>query len=758
MQRRGAALGIARWSARHPWRAIAGWLIFVILCLVAGSAAGTRQLADADTGAGQSGRADKVIASAGYPTQITENVLVQPRHGHDDAEVRAAVAQLSRSLGGLAAVRDVQPPETSADGRTQLVPVTMRDGGLANDDAISWAADRVPELQAVVDTVASQHPSLRVEQVGDASLEASLGRQIGHDFRQAGLLSLPLTLFILVIAFGALIAAGVPVLLALSAVASAMGLSALTSHLFPNSDVISSVILLIGMAVGVDYSLFYLRREREERAAGRTSLEAVEIAAATSGRAVVVSGLAVMIAMSGMFFSGNAEFVSLGVGMMLVVAVAVIGSLTVLPAVLAKLGHRVDRPRVPLVHRLRSKDSNGRVWPAILRVVLAKPAVSLVLGVTVMLALAAPALGMHLRTTGPEDLPRSVPQLRTYDRVVSAFPQEGTTHEVVVWSDQPLDRAAVAAGQHRLESAAAGQEGLFTATDSTTPEYSPDGKVAHFSIPVSYNQSDPRAREGLRVLRTSLLPAAFATVPDTQTAVTGQIAEDADFSSAFEAHLPLVAGFVLLLTFVVLVLAFRSVVIAGTAIVLNLLSVAAAYGLLVLVFQHSWAEGLLGFHSNGAVISWLPLFLFVVLFGLSMDYHVFVVSRIREAKLRGLSTEDAVAEGVTRSAGVVTSAAIVMVGVFGIFATLSLLDFKQLGVGLAAAVLLDATLVRAVLLPSAMAVLGRWNWWLPQSWDRLPHLEGGVVAPGASVVAPPVPAVGDHAHVVEPAGESATVG
>jgi RND superfamily putative drug exporter len=737
--------------------------VFVVLCLVAGSAVGTRQLAATDTGSGQSGRADRVIASAGYPTEITENVLVQPKQGRDAAEVARAVAQLRTSLGRLSVVRTVEDAQTSADGRTQLVPVVMQDGGLTNDAAVSWAADRVPQLQAAVAMVAAAHPTLRVEEVGDASLEASLGRQIGHDFRQAGLLSLPLTLIILAVAFGALIAAGVPVLLALSAVASAMGLSALTSHVVPNSDALSSVILLIGMAVGVDYSLFYLRREREERAAGRTSLDAVEIAAATSGRAVVVSGVAVLIAMSGMFLSGNKEFVSLGIGMMLVVAVAVIGSLTVLPAVLAKLGHRVDRPRVPLVHRLRSRDGRGRVWPAILRVVLAKPLVSLVVGVTVMLALAAPALGMQLRTTGPEDLPRSVPQLRTYDRVVAAFPQQGTTHEVVVWSERPLDRPAVEAATHRLEAAAASDPRLFTAAD-TPLEYSPDGKVAHFDIAVNYTQADPRAREGLGVLRTSLLPQAFSSLPEVKTAVTGQIAEDADFSSAFKAHLPLVMGFVLLLTFVVLVLAFRSVVIAGTAIVLNLLSVAAAYGLLVLVFQHTWAEGLLGFHSNGAVISWLPLFLFVVLFGLSMDYHVFVVSRIREAKLRGLSTKDAVADGVTRSAGVVTSAAIVMVGVFGIFATLSLLDFKQLGIGLAAAVLLDATLVRAVLLPSAMAVLGRWNWWLPRSWERLPHLEGDVqVSPagmpvatpvgarvGAAVAAPPVPALGDYAHLVEP--------
>ena len=748
MQRAGAALGIARWSARHPWRAIAGWLVFIALCLVAGGAIGTRSLADSDSGSGQSGTADKVVAAAGYPSRITENVLVQPRQGRDGAQVAVAVRELRASLRSLSAVQEVEAPQVSADGRTTLLPVVMSAGGRTGDAATTYAIAHLAPVEAAVGAVAKQHPTLRVEQAGDASLEDAVDKQVGTDFHRAEVLSIPLTLLILVVAFGALAAAGVPVLLALSAVASALGLSAFTSHVVPNANALSSVVLLIGMAVGVDYSLFYLRREREERAAGRSSIDAVEIAAATSGRAILVSGVSVLIAMCGMLLAGNVVFISMGIGMILVTAVAVLGSLTVLPALLAKLGHRVDRPRVPLVHRLRSRDGSGRFWPAVLRVVLARPSASLAVGATVLLALAVPALGMQLRTSGPEDLPRSIPRLTTYDRIVAAFPQEGTVHQVVVSSDRPLDRAAVGSAVRMLERSTAAQPRLFSA-ETSTPDYSPDRTVATFDVAVPYDQADPRARQGLHELRSTLLPAAFGDLPGTHVAVTGQIAGDADFSAQLRGHLPLVMGFVLLLTFLVLVLAFRSVVVAGTAVLLNLLSVSAAYGLLVLVFQHTWAEGLLGFHSNGAVISWLPLFLFVVLFGLSMDYHIFVVSRIREAALRGLPTRAAVAEGVTRSAGVVTSAAVVMVAVFGIFATLSLLDFKQLGVGLAAAVLIDATLVRAVLLPSAMAVLGRWNWWLPRSWERLPHLEGaGTPAPGAATgpqpVAAPVPALVDR--------------
>ncbi len=739
MKRSGAALGLARWSAEHPWRAMAGWLVLVVACLVLGSAVGTKSLSDAEAGSGESGRADRVVEAAGYPTTVTEDVLVQSATGSlDQKSADAAVRDLRKAYADIASIDSIGEPVPSADGSSLLLPVTMKTGGTSGYDAVTYAAEQVPAMIAATATVQAEHPDLVVEQVGDASLEASLGRQIGHDFRRAEMLSLPLTLLILIVAFGALFAAGVPVLLALTAVAGAIGLSAVVSHLTPITDILSSVILLIGMAVGVDYSLFYVRRAREERAKGATTLDSVEIAAATSGRAVLVSAVAVTIAMSGMFLSGNAIFVSFAAGTILVVVMAAIGSLTVLPAILAKLGDRIDRPRVPFLHRLRRPVGEPpRMWPGLMRVVLARPAISLAVGVTALLALAAPALSMNLRDTGPDDLPRSIAELRTYDRLIAAFPSEGTTHTVVVWSPTPLDRHAVDAAAKDLGQQSVATD-LFAAGD-WAPEYSPDGTVATFDLPLAYSSEDPRAGTSLTDLRTSLLPTAFAGLEadGVSAAVTGEVADNADFTDQLVHRLPLVIGFVLVLTFLVLLLAFRSVVIAATAIGLNLLSVAAAYGLLVLVFQHHWAEGLLGFHSNGAVLSWLPLFLFVVLFGLSMDYHVFVVSRIREGVARGLSTKDAVSEGIVSSAGVVTSAALVMVGVFGIFATLSLLDFKQMGVGLAAAVLIDATIVRALLLPSAMTLLGHWNWWLPPSWERLPHLEGDpVVEPGSGPVEP----------------------
>jgi putative drug exporter of the RND superfamily len=477
--------------------------------------------------------------------------------------------------------------------------------------------------------------------------------------------------------------------------------------------------LLIGMAVGVDYSLFYVRRAREERARGASRADAIELAARTSGRAVVVSGLAVFVAMSGLLLSGDATFLSMAVGTMLVVAVAVLGSLTVLPAMLSLLGDRIDRPRVPLIHRLRRGDGAGRFWPAVMRVVLHKPLVSLLLAGTAMVALAVPALGMRTGEAGADSLPRSIPIMKTYDAMTAAFPQTGFAHTVVVWSPEGkrLDRAALSAGVDDMVAEAAAT-GRFTSLTDVHAEVAPDGRTAQVDLPVTGDFNTDRSQRSLALVREHLAPTLAAHLPGAEVATTGDTAYTVDFGSSMRAHLPWVMGFVLGLTFLVLVVAFRSVVIAATAVVLNLLSVGAAYGLLVLVFQHGLGQGLLDFRGNGTIIDWLPLFLFVVLFGLSMDYHVFVVSRIREAYAAGLPTRAAVAQGVTSSAGVVTSAAAVMVGVFSIFGTLSLLEFKQLGVGLAAAVLVDATIVRAVLLPSAMTLLGRHNWWLPAWLDR----------------------------------------
>jgi putative drug exporter of the RND superfamily len=712
MGRRPATVRMARWSAEHPWRAIALWVIFVAICFVGGNAAGTKEATAQDDAIGEAGRAYVMVEDGKFVDQpAVDNMLITARSGKlDQAAAAQAAADARTKLSAVTGVASVGAPVPARDGSALLLPITM--GG--DPDT---ASDRVEPLRAATAEVQREHPGLRIEQVGGPSIGKALDDTLGKDFQKAELLSLPVTLLILILVFGALIAAGVPLLLALSSVAAAMGLSTLASHLVPMGDATSSVILLIGMAVGIDYSLFYVRREREERARGRDHLAAVEIAAETSGHAVVVSGTAVIIAMSGLFLSGDSTFSSLATGSILVVAVAVLGSLTALPALLAKLGRWVDRPRVPLLWRLtahRPGRESGRAWRRILWPALHRPLTTLVVSVLALLALAAPALGMKLKFPGTEDLPRTTPAMQAYDRLAAAYPSNGTTHLVV--AKAPAGEAvAVRAALVKLAGSTQGNR-LFAPLEAGGPkiDVSADGTVAVLTVATPFASRTDEAADSLRELRQNLVPAALSGLAGIEYAVGGDVAASTDYAAHVWRTLPLVAAFVLLLTFLVMVWTFRSVVVALTAITLNLFSVAASYGLLVLVFQGDWAAGPLGFTSMGAVVSWLPLFLFVVLFGLSMDYHVFVVSRIREAVLRGVPTREAVADGIVGSAGVVSSAAIVMVAVFSIFATLSAIDMKQLGVGLAAAILLDATIIRAVVLPSIMTLLGEANWWAPR--------------------------------------------
>lgn len=696
----------ARWSAIHPWRAIAMWVAVVIACFAIGSVTGTKK-SDGDGDIGEVTRSEQIVKDGNFADPDVESVLITAPSGTlDQAEatkVAGVVIQRMRALGGVA---DVSQPTPSPNKDALIVRVTLKDG---EEDA------RVQPLLDTTAQIQQQYPQLRIEEVGGLSIGQALEKTLGEDFKRAELFSLPVTLAILLVAFGALIAASVPLLLALSAVAAAIGLSAAASQLVPAVDAVNSVILLIGMAVGVDYSLFYLRREREERAKGRSHVDAVEIAAATSGHAVVVSGTAVIISMAGLFLARDVVFSSFAVGSILVVAVAVIGSLTVLPAVLAKLGRWVDKPRIPLVWRLTANKAKPRFWPAVLKPALKYPMATLLVAVTALLAVSAPALGMTLKFPGTEDLPRTTPVMQAYDRLTAAFPSTGTSHEVAIKApanQAPAVQAALAELVQRTKS-----DKLYAQDGLEEPRVSKDGTVTVLEVATPFEGGSQQARDSLTKLRTELMPQTIGKVPGAEYAVGGFVAADVDYAAHTKAKLPLVIGFVLLLTMIVMMVTFRSVVVAVTAILLNLLSAGAAYGVVTAVFQNTWAEGILDFRSNGAVVSWLPLFLFVVLFGLSMDYHVFVVSRIREAVLRGVPTKQAVAEGITGSAGVVTSAAAVMIGVFAVFATLSTLDMKQLGVGLAVAILIDATIIRAVVLPSIMTLLGDANWWAPK-WLR----------------------------------------
>ena len=714
------AARMGRWSANHWKTATFGWLAFVIASIVIGGAIGTKYLEDNELNVGEARKADKIIDEA-FPNRADEQaeyVLIQSKTlKADDPAFKAAIEDVKNTLDGFPQVRKLQSPlaaghgdQISKDGHSALVTFSPKGD---YDEATAY----IEEIEAAVDKVAARHDALYIDESGSASTGKAVDEAFASMLATAGLIAIPLALVILLLVFGSVVAAAVPLLLAITAVFATISLVAIPSQVFPMATEVSEVILLIGLAVGVDYSLFYLRREREERAAGRSESAALEAAAATSGRAVLISGITVLIAMAGMFLSGDKTFMSFSVGTMMVVAVAMIGSLTVLPALLSKLGDRVEKVRVPFVHRLRRKDGEARVWGAILDRVVKRPVLSVALAGGLLLALAAPALTLNTTTTGLGDI--SIPEIKPYTAVVDAFPG-GPEPAVVAVRAEDVRAEPVRNAIAELKRRALASGRMNSPIDV---EASRDSTVVTVEIPLAGDGTDATSQAALKQLREELLPATVGQVDGVEYAVTGTTAADKDWSDSMKTTAPLVFGFVLLFAFLLLLASFRSIVIAIKAILLNLLSVGAAYGLLVAVFQWGWGESLLGFDSNGGITPWLPMFLFVILFGLSMDYHVFILSRIREAYDRGLSSEEAVAHGIKSTAGVVTSAATVMVGTFAVFAILPVIDMKEMGVGLAAAVLIDATIIRGVLLPATMKLLGDWNWYLPRWLEWLPRLE-----------------------------------
>jgi RND superfamily putative drug exporter len=677
-----------------------------------------------DSPTGESARADHVLARVGLRPPVEEVVLVQiTRFDTPTEDLFKAVKDVTARLDKIDDVRKLRSPLDpqnanlmSWDLRSALVSFRVR----GNPDK---ASKRMGPILAAVAKVQKRHPAVFVSEFGKASSSHALEKSIGKDFKRAEISTVPLTIAILLLTFGAAVAAGLPVLLAFSGVLATIGLAGVASHVFPMAGDAKSVILLVGMAVGIDYSLFYIRRQREEIANGLSRLDALQKTSATSGHTVLVSGLTVLIAMGGMFFSGSQIFTSFAVGTMLMVAVAILGSMTVLPALLSMLGPRLDKGRIKFLRRGRAERRQTQVWTFVLGRVLRRPALSAGLSAAVLLALSAPALGLHTQFPGFSDLPSSLGYAKTHDRIQTAFantqfvgeqtPAIVAVHAKDVKSQrvhdaiEAMQRVAVATGQM---------------TEPTGVRIDSNHHVAAVSITLKGNGNDSTSKRALATLRDRVIPATIGRVPGVTADVSGTTAAMIDFNATMTHHMPFVFGFALLLVFFLLLLTFRSIVVPIKAVLLNLLSVGASYGVLVGVFQHHWAEGILGFKSNGAIVSWLPMFLFVILFGISMDYHVFILSRIRELVDAGMDTEEAVAAGIKRSASVVTSAAAVMVGVFAIFATLNVLEMKQMGVGLAVAIVIDSTLIRAVLLPATMKLLGDWNWYLPPWLEWLPHL------------------------------------
>ncbi|MEV4191420.1 MMPL family transporter [Streptomyces toxytricini] len=729
----------ARWSARHPWRAIVAWFLFVALCLGTGISLGNNAATAEDFRVGEAGRAEAIATEGGLQRRATEHVLIRAESGPlDRVAADAAASDVRDRMAKLPEVAEVGQPVRSADGTALRIQVVLHGPELEGRKNV------VPLLEQTAQAAAA-HPGLVVEETGSPAISKGVNDQRGKDLALSERITLPITVVTLLLVFGSVVMAAVPLLLALTSIAAALGLSMVVSHVLPDAGVGTNLILLIGLAVGVDYTLFYLKREREERAraAGRLRPEAlVELAAATAGRAIVASGLAVIASTATLYLAADVIFSSLATGTILVVAVAVASSVTVLPALLVKIGQRAERRAARKAERRarrgrpaattetatsRSRRAyarngrnrnrnghgdthgNGRVLGALLIPARRHPVATLAASVLALLALAAPAIGMKLVDPGKDTFSRAIPAMQAYDRLTAVFPELLVQHEVVVRGTP--DRAAEVRQAMAELGRRAQADPLFAQHTEPRLRTSPDHRVHVLELAVSHPASAPEAIASLNRIRADLLPATVGALSRVETAVSGDVARGQDYVADEHAKLPLVVGALLLLSFLTMAIAFRSAAIALLGVLLNLLSAAAALGALVLVFQGTWAEGLLRFDSLGAIASRVPLFLLVILFGLSTDYQMFVVSRIKEAREAGLPTREAILHGIGASAKVVTSAAVVMVTVFGAFVALHLTEMKQMGFCLAVAVLLDAVVIRLLILPAALLLLGERAWW-----------------------------------------------
>ena len=710
---------LARGAARHPWATMATWVVALAAAVVLASGMGSVLTEEGElTVVTESEQAGNLLADH-FPADdpLEEFVVVESPSGSvDDPQVAATVDGLVTELRGLDSVasavsyRDGVPGLVADDGATALVIVTLQGSG----DASELAA---PVIDAVA--AADAGSASRITTVGEGSVNAEFGSLADETLRRGEVLGLPIAMLVLVLVFGAAVAAGLPLLLAIVSIIAAAGMTVVVGQALELSLFVVNMITMIGLAVGIDYSLFIVQRFREERALGGTVVDAVERAGDSATRAVFFSGLTVVIALTGLLVMPDTVMRSLGIGAILAVAAAVLAALTLLPAVLGLLGDRVNRLRVPLLGRPRYREGGGRFWHRVTELVTARPVVSMVLAGGILLAAAAPFLTLRTGQNFIESLPEDSSTRHAYEVLNAEFDTGVVTTSIVV--DAPPGTAGVAGAVDELV-AALESDPAYGAV-AVTP--SPDGAIVAVEAVTKLDPSTDEAAAAVTTLRTETIPDAFAGA-SVGVYVTGAAAGTADYVSTITGRTPVIFVFVLGLSFVLLMAVFRSLVVPLKAIVMNLLSVGAAYGLMVLVFQHGIGAGLFGFQQTDVIEAWIPLFLFAVLFGLSMDYHIFLLSRIKERYDLTGDNNASVAFGLGSTGAIITGAALIMVAVFGGFAAGDLVMFQQMGFGLAVAVILDATIVRSVLVPATMKLLGARNWYFP-SWLRwIPeiHIEG----------------------------------
>ena len=707
---------LARACSRHAGRTLAVWGVVVAGSIVALAFVLTGFTTEATgTNNPESERASDRLLTAFPPDParaVTDLVVVRSaRLTVDDEGFRTFVDGLVRAgretgavLSGITYFNTGDRSLVSADRHSTLVPVNITDADAAGD---------------VIDAVqrADAEPDFAVAITGNMTSDHDFNVLSERDLQNGELkFGLPAALLILLLVFGTVVAGLVPLLMALVAIITALGLVSLLTQLFELSIFTTNMLTGMGLALGIDYALFVISRYREERGRGRAPEEAIVATGGTASRAVLFSGSAFVIAMFGLLIVPSTIFRSLAAGAILVGITSLAVALTLLPALLGLLHDRVDTIRLPIVGRRSVERANpeGRLWGAIIERVLRRPVLSLTLAVAGLVALALPAFGLSIGTAGVSTLPDDLAAKQGYLALQRDFAAQTAdpVHVVVTHHSGPVSTAL----QQLRDQLAA------------DPRFGPgeirigSGSVADLIVPVRGDPAGDEAIAAVRELRERLVPSAFEGT-NADPLVGGTTSENIDYLDNVTNPAPIVFAFVLGLSFVLLTIAFRSVAVALTAIALNLLSVGAAYGLLVLVFQHGVGASLLGFQTVDMIEAWVPLFLFSVLFGLSMDYQVFLLSRIRERFDQYADTAEAVRWGVASTARIITGAALIIVAVFSGFARGDLVMFQQMGFGVAVSLLIDATVIRSVVLPSVMVLLGDRNWYLPRWLEWIPHLE-----------------------------------
>jgi RND superfamily putative drug exporter len=753
---------VATWSARHRWIVLVLWFVATLGLFALSIAAGgqrTQGAVSQDTRAKYESTAAYDLFGAGQaqaPVGQTVYIVISDRTQKlTDPSYQAAVEDVVTKLQSATATVDGQtqpifnnvsdplkaPPQAglvSADGTSARIVAFAPGDGIV-------LTNRLAPVPALMDQLRAAHPELELHALSNTLANNEISELVNRDLDGSLRLTIPITFIILLIAFGALVAALVPLVLAITALLAAFGILGLYSQLVdPVSPYASQLIVLIGLAVAVDYSLFMVTRARSEWRKGKDRLTGIQIASSTAGRAVFFSGLAVMISIAGLFLLDDPLFRSMAIATIGVVFVSVVGSLTFLPAVLAILGTSVDGGRIPFFGRSHAEGSG--FWARLVGFVVRRPALAALVSALFMLALASPVSRLHLGSGDLSSFPNSLDSVQAINLLNEKWPTgtDLTIDVIVSHANDPATQQALA----RLDAKMLAIPGV---SGPPTHRTNDDGSVAWYTYTLAGTQNDIANQDIVREARGTAVPGLFGSLKanGTQALVTGDAAYTLDVVSFYANGMPSVFLFVLSLSFLLLLVAFRSIVIPIKAILLNLLSTGAAYGVMVLVFQDGWFSDQLAV-KPGPIESFVPVIIFTILFGLSMDYHVFILTRIKEARDRGMPSDAAVARGIEITAGTVTSAAAIMVAVFAVFVTLQLYVIKQLGLGLAVAVLLDATVIRIVLLPATMHLLGDWNWWLPRFLGWLPHvtIEG-------ETEDDEVPATPERAPREPPAGEAA---